>query len=118
MELRDFGRRSGLKVNPISLGAMRFPKDDDEAVALIRKAIDAGYRYIDTSRGYGDSEEKLGKALKDGYREKVYLSTKCSPWIKQVEPDDDASASASRWRTTPSRPRPIRSPNSIGPPRP
>jgi predicted aldo/keto reductase-like oxidoreductase len=60
---------------------MRLPQDTDEAVALIRRAIDAGMTYIDTSRGYGDSEIKIGKALKDGYRERVILSTKWSPWI-------------------------------------
>lgn len=88
----DFGKRSGLKVYPVSIGAMRLPEDDSEAVSLIRQAIDAGMVYIDTSRGYGDSEIKVGKALKDGYREKVYLSTKCSAWIKKVEPSDDTSA--------------------------
>ena len=88
----DFGKRSGLKVHPVSIGAMRLPEDDDQAVSLLRQAIDAGMVYIDTSRGYGDSEIKVGKALKDGYREKVILSTKCSPWIRKVEPDDDHSA--------------------------
>ena len=91
-KLIDFGRRSGLKVHPVSIGAMRLPEDVEEAVSLLRQAIDIGMIYIDTSRGYGDSEIKVGKALKDGYREKVILSTKCSPWIKKVEPDDDTSA--------------------------
>jgi len=92
MKKVDFGKRSGLKVNPVSIGAMRLPEDEGEAVELIRQAIDAGMIYIDTSRGYLDSEIKLGKALKDGYREKVYLSTKCSPWVKKVDPADDTSA--------------------------
>jgi predicted aldo/keto reductase-like oxidoreductase len=91
-KLTDFGKRSGLKVRPVSIGAMRLPQDTQQAVTLIRQAIDAGMIYIDTSRGYGDSEIKVGKALKDGYRRKVILSTKCSPWIKKVEPDDDNSA--------------------------
>ena len=77
--------RTGLDVSALSIGAMRLPKDDDEAVALLRAAIDGGCNYIDTSRGYGDSEIKVGKALKDGYRDKVYLSTKCSPWIFKEE---------------------------------
>ncbi len=87
----DFGKRSGLKVFPVSMGAMRFP-EEQLAIPLIRQAIDSGMVYIDTSRGYGDSEIVLGKALKNGYREKVILSTKCSPWIKKLEPTDDASA--------------------------
>ncbi|MDX9976116.1 MAG: aldo/keto reductase [FCB group bacterium] len=98
MELGDFGTRSGFQVPRANIGAMRFPKDDDEAVALIRHAIDSGMRYIDTSRGYGDSEIKLGKALKDGYREKVILSTKWSPWVTLIEDDDDSSADCVRKR--------------------
>ncbi len=84
MEYRRLGR-SGLNVSKLSIGAMRLPKDDGEAVAVIRRAIDLGCNYIDTSLGYGDSELKLAKALKDGYRERVYLSTKCSPWILKEE---------------------------------
>ncbi|MCY2929748.1 MAG: aldo/keto reductase [Planctomycetota bacterium] len=92
MKARPFGRRSGLKVAPVSIGAMRFPQDVTDAVALIRRAIDAGMRYIDTSRGYGESEFVLGRALKDGYRKKVILSTKCSPWTKKVRDDDTEAA--------------------------
>ncbi len=98
MKFRDFGKRSGLQVAPVSIGAMRFPEDCVDSVELIRHAIDSGMRYIDTSRGYGDSEFKLGRALKDGYREKVILSTKCSPWIKKVHPTDDGSADSVRRR--------------------
>jgi len=98
MELRRLGERSGLKVASVSIGAMRFPDDCLDSVALIRHAIDSGMRYIDTSRGYGESEFKLGAALKDGYREKVILSSKCSPWIKKVRDDDDGSADSVRRR--------------------
>jgi hypothetical protein len=71
---------------------MRLPQDTDEAIALIRYAIDSGMRYIDTSRGYGDSEIKIGKALKGGYRQKVILSTKWSPWIQRIADSDDTSS--------------------------
>jgi uncharacterized protein len=98
MKLRNFGTRSGFEVAPVSIGAMRLPDDCSDAVALIRHAIDSGMRYIDTSRGYGESEFKLGVALKDGYREKVILSSKCSPWIKKVRDDDDGSADSVRHR--------------------
>ena len=84
MEYRRLGR-SGLQVSTLSIGAMRLPKEDEAAVTLLRQAIDAGCNYIDTSLGYGDSELKLGLALKDGYRDKVVLSTKCSPWIFKEE---------------------------------
>ena len=91
-ELIDLGQRSGLKCRPVSIGAMRLPQEDDQAVALMRQAIDAGMIYIDTCRCYGDSEIKVGKSLKDGYREKVILSTKWSPWIKKIEEDDTPTA--------------------------
>jgi uncharacterized protein len=87
-----FGKRSGLNVYPVSIGAMRLPEDEQQAIALLRQAIDANMVYIDTSRGYGDSEIKVGKALKDGYRQKVILSTKWSPWVKKIASDDDTSA--------------------------
>lgn len=92
MKLKQFGIRSGHKVSPVSIGAMRLPADGIEAVRLIRTAIDKGMVYIDTSRGYGESEFVLGRALRDGYRERVILSSKCSPWIKKVQDSDDGSA--------------------------
>jgi uncharacterized protein len=103
MQLRRLGR-SGLAISPLSIGAMRFPRDEDAAIALIRRAIDLGCNYIDTSLGYGnekpdgylDSELRLAKALKDGYRERVYLSTKCSPWILQEEGYTASAADARR----------------------
>jgi uncharacterized protein len=98
MDRYELGKRSGFRVPRANIGAMRFPKDMDEAVALIHHAIDSGMVYIDTSRGYGDSEIKLGQALKDGYREKVILSTKWSPWIMKVEDSDDTSADCVRKR--------------------
>jgi hypothetical protein len=98
MRTHEFGKRSGFDVPNVSIGAMRLPADVDDAIQLIRHAIDHGLRYIDTSRGYGESEWILGRALKDGYREKVILSTKWSPWIKPLRPDDDASADSVRRR--------------------
>ncbi|HBR18987.1 MAG: hypothetical protein A2Y13_06765 [Planctomycetes bacterium GWC2_45_44] len=95
----DFGKRSGLKVHPVSIGGMRLP-DEEQAIPLLRQAIDAGMIYIDTSRGYPDSEIKIGKALKNGYREKVILSTKWCPWNLKVEPTDDTSAECTYKRIT------------------
>jgi predicted aldo/keto reductase-like oxidoreductase len=92
MNLKDFGKRSGLKISPVSIGGMRLPTDTCDAVAIIRYAIDNGVRYIDTSRGYGDSELIFGLALQDGYREKVYLSTKASPWITKIGDAENQTA--------------------------
>jgi len=98
MQLIPFGQRSGFQVTPASIGAMRLPADMDQAVALVRHAIDSGMRYIDTCRCYGDSELKLAQALKDGYREKVILSSKWAPWNVKVEDSDDTSADCVRKR--------------------
>jgi predicted aldo/keto reductase-like oxidoreductase len=98
MKSIPFGQRSGLTVTPVSIGAMRLPADFEEAVGLIRHAIDHGLRYIDTSRGYGESEWVLGRALKDGYREKVILSTKSSPWVWKIRSTDEAKADTIRRR--------------------
>jgi len=97
-KLIDFGQRSGQQVTALSIGAMRLPRNSDKAIKLLRKAIDNGLRYIDTSRGYGESELIVGRALKDGYREKVILSTKWSPWITKIDEDDDNSSDCVRRR--------------------
>lgn len=50
-------------------------RDDDAAVALIRRALDSGVTLLDTADIYGDSELKVGKAMK-GRRRDVVLATK------------------------------------------
>jgi predicted aldo/keto reductase-like oxidoreductase len=49
-----------------------------QSIDVIRYGIDLGINYIDTAWPYhlGDSEKILGKALKDGYRDRVHLVTK------------------------------------------
>lgn len=72
--------KTGLNVSRFGLGCMRFPKDEKEAVRMVRYAIDAGVNYLDTAYVYGDSEVITGKALKDGYRKKTFLATKNPTW--------------------------------------
>ena len=100
MQYRDFGR-TGLKVSALGFGAMRLPTKDnepsspniieEEAIKLIRYAIDYGVNYVDTAYPYHgkQSDVVVGKALKDGYREKVFLATKSPVPMLKEEGDFD-----------------------------
>ena len=86
MQYTDFGK-TGLKVSRFGLGTMRLPADEKAAMEIVRYAIDHGVNYIDTANIYAGSEELLGKALADGYREKVTLVTKCPVIYSQSHAD-------------------------------
>ncbi|MBD2212137.1 aldo/keto reductase [Nostoc linckia FACHB-104] len=79
MIYRTLGR-TGEKVSVIGLGGHHIgrPKDEQEGIRLIRTAIDRGINFMDNSWDYhnGGSEIRMGKALQDGYRQKVFLMTK------------------------------------------
>ena len=85
MQYRTMGKL-GIRSSVFGLGCMRFNGaasgdsiiDEEKAISLIRQAIDGGVTYLDTAYVYLDrtSEIVLGKALQDGYRDRVTIATK------------------------------------------
>jgi len=68
--------KTGLKVSIIGFGGIKLPKiKEDEAVKILNRAVDLGVNFIDTARAYGDSEKKIGLALKNR-RDEIYLSSR------------------------------------------
>jgi predicted aldo/keto reductase-like oxidoreductase len=69
--------RTGYQVSRISFGALPIQKLSlDDATSLLREALQRGVTYIDSAIGYGDSEEKIGRALQGLDRDGVIFATK------------------------------------------
>jgi uncharacterized protein len=88
-------------ISVLGFGCMRLPPaegqqaggaiDEPEATRMIRAAIDCGVNYIDTAYPYhnGESEPVVGRALGDGYRDRVFLATKLPSWLIASREDMD-----------------------------
>lgn len=99
MKYRKFGK-TGAEVSVLGVGGMRFPTkkvndkeviDQKRAIGMIRTAIDGGVNYLDTAYSYhnGESEILYKNALKDGYRDKVYIADKSPVWLIKKAEDFD-----------------------------
>ena len=96
MKYRKFGSLDW-EVSALGFGAMRLPLvgkdssrvDEPEAIKMIRHAVDRGVNYVDTAYPYHEKvgEIVVGRALLDGYRQKVKLATKLPSWLVE-KPDD------------------------------
>lgn len=101
MKTMVFGK-TGETVSRLGFGTMRLPLlkskdgekskvDEQQAIEMIRSSIDGGLSYVDTAYIYHDEESEVitGKALKDGYRDKVLLTTKLPVWLVESEKQMD-----------------------------
>jgi aryl-alcohol dehydrogenase-like predicted oxidoreductase len=72
--------RTGQKVSAIGIGGyhMGMQKEEQESIRIVRTAVDGGINFLDNCWDYNDgvSEIRMGKALRDGYRQKVFLMSK------------------------------------------
>ena len=78
---------TGVHVSALGLGGSHIGqvKDDKEAIRIMRTAIDRGLTFMDNSWDYNDgrSEKLMGRALRDGYRQKAFLMTKVDGRTKE-----------------------------------
>src|SRR4029450_9301948 len=81
--------RTGVTVSAIGLGGYHIGKkelEEAESIRIIRSAIDRGITFMDNCWDYNDgaSEIRMGKALRDGYRQKAFLMTKVDGRTKEA----------------------------------
>lgn len=85
--MRTLGR-SGERVSMLGLGGYHIGVQAtlDESIRIIRTAVDNGVNFLDNCWDYngGESEVRMGKALQDGYRKRVFLMTKTDGQVKDV----------------------------------
>src|SRR6266481_1996257 len=80
--------RTGEKVSMVGLGGYHIgsQKDEQESIRIVRTALDSGINFLDNCWDYngGASEVRMGKALRDGYRDKAFLMSKIDGHTKEA----------------------------------
>ena len=90
-------KKAAPELSILGFGCMRLPVkedgqiDEEQATGMLRYAIDNGVNYVDTAYVYhnGESEPFVGRALADGYRDKVNIATKLPSWLIKTREDMD-----------------------------
>src|ERR671927_498711 len=75
---RELGR-TGVRTSIVGLGGYHLGlAGEAESIRIVRTALDHGMNFLDNCWDYngGDSERRMGKALRDGWRSKAFLMTK------------------------------------------
>jgi predicted aldo/keto reductase-like oxidoreductase len=103
MQYRNFGKLEW-KPSALGFGSMRLPHigqnvfdlDEAESIKILRYGFDHGINYVDTAASYANtkSEKIVGKALLDGYRQKVKLATKLTFFFLKGPNELDSSFNA------------------------
>lgn len=84
MRCRELGR-SGLRVSEIGYGAWGIGESgwvgasEDESLRALHRAIDLGVNFVDTARGYGESERIVGRVVRERAGDEVRVATKVPP---------------------------------------
>ena len=80
--------RTGEKVSIVGLGGYHIgsQSNEQESIKIIRTALDNGINFLDNCWDYngGESERRMGKALRDGYRQKAFLMSKIDGQTKKA----------------------------------
>src|ERR1041385_860873 len=80
--------RTGEMVSLIGVGGYHLGRqaDEQETIRIVRTALDNGVNFLDNCWDYngGESEVRMGKALRDGYRKKAFLMTKVDGQLKEL----------------------------------
>ena len=97
MRYRRFGK-TNLSLSVFSLGTMRYLASEETAIQTVQQAVAQGINHLETAKGYGNSEQYLGQALKHLAvpRSQLYITTKIPPVASSAEMSQQIQTSLQR----------------------